>query len=140
MSTNATLENMIRTHPMETSFDRQELVECVDACMSCAETCTVCADACLGEAHVKSLVQCIRFNLDCADVCTATGRILARQTKTDAELLRPQLEACAEFCRACADECERHAGMMEHCRICGEECRRCQRACNMLATAATVVD
>jgi hypothetical protein len=34
-----------------------------------------------------------------------------------------------EACRACGEECERHATMMEHCRVCAAECRRCELAC-----------
>ena len=133
---NAMLENMVRSHPLESVFNRQELVECIDACNACAEICTSCADACLAESNVISLVGCIRHNLDCADVCAVTGRLLARQTMAETEALRMQVEVCAEFCRICAEECEQHARMMEHCQICADECRRCQRACNMLVTSA----
>jgi hypothetical protein len=82
-------------------------------------------------------VRCIRLNLDCADVCETTGRLLLRQTESDWSLIRRQLEACAAACRACGDECQRHAeGMnMEHCRVCAESCRRCAEACERLLSA-----
>jgi hypothetical protein len=53
-------------------------------------------------------------------------------------VLQAQLRACATACRACGDECARHAeGMnMEHCRVCAEACRRCEAACERLLTAA----
>ena len=72
------------------------------------------------------------MNLDCADICEVTGRVLLRQTETDVTVLRAQLEACAAACRACGDECQRHAEGMEHCRVCAESCRRCAEACEKL--------
>jgi hypothetical protein len=38
-------------------------------------------------------------------------------------------------CRACADECEKHAAHHEHCRLCAEVCRRCDQACRELVAA-----
>jgi hypothetical protein len=46
-----------------------------------------------------------------------------------------QLQACAQACRSCADECGRHAKHMEHCRICAEACRRCAEACDAMVAA-----
>lgn len=81
------------------------------------------------------LRTCIRTNLDCADSCGTTARILSRHTGDDAPLTRAHLEACIAACRACGDECERHAGMHEHCRVCAEACRACEQACrDLLAT------
>jgi hypothetical protein len=67
-----------------------------------------------------------------ADVSGASGRILTRQTAPDLDLLRATIEACAAACRACGEECERHAAYHEHCRICAEACRRYEQACNDL--------
>jgi hypothetical protein len=124
------VQEMINTHPQASSVERDTLARCIDECFSCAATCTSCADACLGEDMVQELVRCIRLNLDCADVCDTTGRILARQTAFEPQLARHVLEACATACRACAEECDRHAGQHEHCRVCAEACRRCEQACN----------
>jgi hypothetical protein len=121
---------MLETHPHATA--NEALARCIEECFACAMTCTSCADACLAEEDVKELVRCIRLNLDCADVCDATGRTLTRQTSSEPRLARSMLEACAEACRLCAEECERHAGHHEHCRICAEACRRCARACEDL--------
>jgi hypothetical protein len=78
---------------------------------------------------VAQLRRCITLNLTCADSCHAIARMAARSTGADAELLGSSLRHCAEICRACANECQKHAGMMEHCRRCAEVCRRCERAC-----------
>jgi hypothetical protein len=124
-----TVREMIKTHPRPTSLDRDALLRCIDECFDCSATCTSCADACLGEKNVQDLVRCIRFNLDCADACDAAGRILTRQTAANVDILRATIEACATACRACGEECERHAAHHDHCRICAEACRRCEQAC-----------
>ncbi len=127
---------MLDTYPKDLGgVDREALRECIDACVECAQACTACADACLSEDMVAELAKCIRTNADCADVCTATGRVLSRHTGYDADVTRAVLEACAAACKACGDECARHAGMHEHCRVCAEACRRCERACRVLLAA-----
>ncbi|HEX6041624.1 four-helix bundle copper-binding protein [Longimicrobium sp.] len=133
------VQQMLATHPRQSGTDPSALAECIQECFACAQACTSCADACLGEqAHVEHLVRCIRLNLDCADVCDATGRVLSRQTEADPGVIRAQLQSCAVACKACGDECARHAeGMgMEHCRVCAEACRRCEEACTRLLRAA----
>ena len=127
---------MLDTYPADLGgIDRQRLVACIETCIECAQACTACADACLSEDMVAGLRKCIRTDLDCADVCDATARVLSRHTGYDANLTRAVLEACAAACRACGDECAKHAEMHEHCRICAEACRRCQQACHNLIAA-----
>jgi hypothetical protein len=81
------------------------------------------------------LRRCIRLNLDCADLCEVTARIVGRQLEPDRALIAKQLELMTAICRACAEECTKHAGMHEHCRICAEACRRCERSCEALRAA-----
>src|SRR3954462_3269106 len=129
---------MLETHPAPTIGDLDALVRCIESCSDCAAACTSCADADLGEGDVQDLVRCIRLCLDCADVCDATGRVVTRQTEPDFGVIRPVLDACAAACRACGEECERHADPHEHCRICAGACRRCEQSCNdLLATIPT---
>ena len=78
---------------------------------------------------MAELRKCIRLDLDCADICDTTGRVLTRQTEYDAPTAKAQLEACAEACGTCWEECKSHADHHEHCRICAEACRRCEEAC-----------
>ena len=124
---------ILETHPQATA--NEALAGCIEQCFACALTCTSCADACLAEEQVQELVRCIRLNLDCADVCDATGRVLTRQTSSDPRLARSMLEACAQACRVCAEECERHAPHHEHSRVCAEACRRCEQACEDLRSS-----
>jgi hypothetical protein len=127
---------MLDTYPADLGrVDKQVLARCIDECFSCAQTCTACADACLSEQMVADLVKCIRTNLDCADICDATGRVLSRHTGYDANLTRTIVEACAQACKTCADECAAHADMHEHCRVCADACRRCEQACRELLAA-----
>jgi hypothetical protein len=123
------VQEMLRTHPISPSGEARELSRCIEECFACAQTCTACADACLGEDDVSGLRRCIVTNLDCADVCVATGSILSRQTEPTQSLRRVMLETCAEACRLCAEECERHADDHAHCRVCAEACRSCEDAC-----------
>ena len=127
---------MLDTYPKDLGgVDREKLLACIEACVACAQACTACADACLGEDMVAELTTCIRTCLDCADQCEATGRVLSRRTGYDADVTRAVLEACATACRACGDECARHAQMHEHCRVCAESCRRCEAACRELTSS-----
>ena len=122
-------QEMIGAHPQGRGTAHDGLIRCIEACYDCAQTCTACADACLGEAEVRELTQCIRLNLDCADVCIATGSIASRRTGSNEQVIRAMLDACADACRVCGDECERHAPKMQHCRVCAEACDRCAAAC-----------
>ena len=121
---------MIETNPSGPAVDIEVLAECIEACFDCAQACSACADACIGEGDIQMLARCIRLDLDCADVCNATGKTLSRQTAFDMEMARVALTACAQSCRLCGDECERHAEHMEHCRVCAEAGRRCESACD----------
>ena len=99
------------------------------------EACLACADAGLDDPAVERFGRCIRLALDCAEACSTTGPALARRTAANAVLLRQMAETCAELCRTCAAECDRHAQEHEHCRLCAEACRTCETACQEAATS-----
>ncbi|MFB9990805.1 four-helix bundle copper-binding protein [Deinococcus oregonensis] len=131
------IQDMFATHPRQDQVgsNLQALTTCIEACFECAQVCTSCADACLGEhEHLMHLVRCIRLNLDCADICATTGKVLARLTETNTEVVRAQVPAGLSACRAWGNECEAHARDMNmaQCRICAESCRRCEHACQQL--------
>ncbi len=129
------IQQMLHAHPHPAAANGQEALACIEACLECTTTCTTCADACLAEKNAGELVGCVRLNLDCADVCAITARLLARPSHRDQPALRAQLQACAAICRACADECSRHAPHMEHCRICADSCHACVQACESMGGA-----
>jgi hypothetical protein len=126
---------IVKSHPAAPERDLKALVACIEACFDCEQTCTACADACLHEKKVADLAFCIRTDLDCADVCAALGRSLSRASRPDADAMRTLLVACAAACRACGDECRKHASMHDHCRICAEACQKCDKACQALISA-----
>ena len=120
---------MIATHPIK--LHRSEaLLHAIEAAIACAQTCTSCADCCLAEEMVAELRRCIRLNLDCADICATAAAVGIRQTSANSEILDVLFDACVVVCRACAEECERHAAQHEHCQICAEACRQFMRACD----------
>ena len=110
------------------------LAAAIDAISDCAQACIADTDANLGEQDVTEMVRCIRLCLDCTDICTATAAVISRPADYDANVARPQLQACVAICKSCGDECERHAHM-QHCRVCAEACRRCEQACRELLDA-----
>jgi hypothetical protein len=110
-------KQLLDTYPRDFNVDAGLLAATIEALSDCAQACTACADDCLSERQVAELVKCIRLCLDCADVCTATLRVVSRQTEYDANLTRPQLQACVAACRSCGDECEQHAQVHDHCRV-----------------------
>lgn len=129
------VHEMLQSHPRSASVDTGVLADTIRALHGCVQTCTSCADACLAEEMVADLRHCIRLNLDCADVCHTTAELLSRQTEPDWGVIADQLTACATACRACGDECQRHAEMHEHCRICADACRHCEEMCNQMLEA-----
>lgn len=129
------IERMLHTHPHPASNAGDEALACILATAECALTCTTCADACLTESDPRGLATCIKLNLDCADVCALTGRLIARASRRDEPTLEGVLEACVTACRACADECARHANHMEHCRVCTDACSACAEACDRMRSA-----
>lgn len=128
---------MIATHPQVRGDTNDVLIASIEACLDCAQTCASCADACLGEPMVAELTQCIRFNLDCSDLCATTAMVASRRTGSNELVAQRLIEACAEACRLCGDECSSHAERMEHCRICAEACRACEAACREAAGTIT---
>jgi hypothetical protein len=126
---------MLDAYPGGHVLDKKLLTRGIETCLECAQACTACADADLGEQMVADLVKCARLNLDCADMCETTAQVLTRQTGYDRDMTRAVVQACAQACKVCGDECDRHAQMHEHCRVCAEVCRGCQQVCEKVLAA-----
>jgi hypothetical protein len=116
-------------HPQPTDLPHDVLLGCLEACIECAASCTACGDASISEDDVEEMRAVVRRALDCADLCHTTEGIVLRQTAQDIQVLRAAVTACLTACRACADECDKHAAHHEHCRLCAVACRRCEAAC-----------
>ena len=126
---------LLRSYPGTMNVSIDLLAAAIDEALTCFQTCTACADACLSEEMIAELGTCVRTDLDCADLCAATVKVLSRHTGYNADITRAQLQACIAACKACGDECERHAGMHEHCKVCAQACRACEQACSALLTS-----
>ncbi len=99
----------------------------IDTCSACAIECSRCVSTCLEEQNVKMFAHCIKLNHDCASIC-----ILAMQAMASGSAFVNQIcELCAEICKVCAGECERHAH--EHCKRCAEACRSCAVECSKIS-------
>lgn len=123
-------QEIIATHSDVKGNTNASLIQCIEECYDCAQACSACADACLAEQAVATLTQCIRLNLDCADICAAAGPIASRRTGSNEPVLASVLQACAVACRACGEECMKHASHHEHCKVCADACQRCAGACD----------
>lgn len=125
----------LQSHPAKPAH-ADTLSRCIEASFTCAGACTACADACLSERQIEGLLACIRIDLDCASICAATGSVVARsKAGASRQVLEGQLAVCIAACRACGDECRRHARAHEHCRICADACDACATACNDMLLA-----
>ena len=113
-------------------IDKDSLVICVQECLNCAQACTSCADACSADPSAAHLARCVGAALNCADIATAGVRVLSRPTPYDSELTKATLRVLIEACRACYDECRKHAPENEACRVCADASVRCAQACRHL--------
>jgi len=99
---------------------------CAKACDDCARMCETCSSHCARLLTEGKKEHQITFQLcqDCAAVCDAAGRITAK----DGPMSQLICAACADACKRCGDECEKHADdpMMKHCAL---ECRKCEKVC-----------
>ncbi|HKX42582.1 MAG TPA: four-helix bundle copper-binding protein [Burkholderiaceae bacterium] len=101
---------------------------CIDACNVCADACDHCAAACLHEQDVKALTRCIALDMDCAAICRTAAGVMARGSEFAKALCR----LCAQVCKACGEECAKHA-TMAHCQACARACRGCAEDCERMA-------
>lgn len=90
------------------------------------------SDGIAGALGAAASACCICLDIDCADICGLTGRVLSRVSNTQHRPFTSLVQACAEVCKACAENCEKHQHHA-HCQVCAEACRDCERACNQLA-------
>lgn len=126
---------LLESYQYPVSVETDVLAEAIDAMNDCRQACITDVDADLSESDLAEMVRCIRLCLHCADVCAASADVTSRPGEYEADVVTPLLEACVASCKACGDECERHAHKHEHCRVCADACRRCEHACRELLTA-----
>lgn len=93
--------------------------------MACAAACENCVSLCVNDG--KPLSCCI-LCMDCADMCMLCFRLESHNSSQ----LKEACKLCAQFCEACAVECEKHAGYHAHCKACAEACRNCAETCRSM--------
>jgi len=111
-------------HPLDPKMSH--FLDCSKACDDCARFCDLCANHCAKlisegkKEHLHTLKTC----QDCSEICTAASRVVAKFGPFS-DLI---CTACADACKRCGDECEKHQSdpMMKKC---AEECRKCEKAC-----------
>lgn len=102
-------------------------LECAQVCDDCARVCNECNDHCAklvadGQKHHQITMRTCQ---DCAAICSTTSAILSRHGPFSDTML----VACAQACKRCGDECEKHGGDDPTMKRCAAECRRCEKAC-----------
>src|SRR6476619_562779 len=100
---------------------------CIEACLKCAAICHHCASSCTQEQDVKMMAKCIQLDMECAAACTAAAQLMSLGSEAAPEFCR----ICADLCEKCAAECGHHKN--EHCRECAEACKSCAAACRKMA-------
>src|SRR5882757_7108933 len=109
-------------------MSRADHESCIEACIACARACEECLAACLRESHVAMMAECIRLDRDCAELCWMAAALLQR----DSQFAHDLCGLCAEVCRACSAECDKHN--VDHCRRCAEICERCAEECGRMVS------
>jgi len=104
------------------------------------------------EGQARGIKRMVEREDYCIDILTQITSLIAASEKVatlliqdhvdycvpafEPRMARAPLQACAEACRLCGEECESHAEHgMEHCRVCAEACRRCEEVCNNVLSA-----
>jgi hypothetical protein len=105
--------------------------ECLKACESCATICNETFHHCFekvkdghADHHRTAMVT-----IDCQEFCRLSAELMARESP----LIATACLACAEACKLCSVECERHDD--PQMKECLEACRQCEKACRSLASA-----
>lgn len=94
---------------------------CIDACLATVIACESCIRDCIQDGDK----QCISLCRDCADICALCARLEARGSRFGMNLHI----LSAKVCKACSDECSKHAEHHESCKECAEACRLCAEMC-----------
>lgn len=103
----------------------------LDASNACLATGSVCLAQCTDHlaAGMASMADCQRAVMNMLAVTEALARTSAYRN-SDKKHHKALAAVCGDYCRACAVQCEKHAGMHAECKACGEACRACAKACD----------
>ncbi len=106
------------------------LAAVVAAAEHCLQTGRTCERHCwdmLGKGNTE-LKECGDTVRNMLAVCEAMAKAGGLRSASDANLKR-LAAACAGFCRACEEQCRKHAAHHAICKDCLESCVACAKAC-----------
>lgn len=97
------------------------LLTCSAECLACLLACEKCSTDCINEGRKLCALLC----RDCADICALCARFEARNSNYHKDICA----LCAKTCKACAEECSKHAAHHVSCKECEEACNKCAAVC-----------
>lgn len=94
----------------------------VKALNECEAMSLACLDHCIGElaSGDSSLEKCAARVRETMSLCSATRSLVLQGSP----LVPAALELCAQACRGCQEECEKHRKHHEVCGACADSCRQ----------------
>lgn len=104
----------------------KNLKSCIDACLACMVTCEKGITDCIKDGNQECIVLC----RDCADICALCARFDARGSVYGKDIHA----LCAKICKACSEECAKHASHHASCKECADACKKCAEVCAELAS------
>ena len=103
----------------------------VESALHCVKTADLCQAHCfdlLAEGD-KALAACARSVTQLSAVCNALA-VLAAQ---NSPLLPRYAGVAKDVCKACEEECRKHAEKHEPCKACADACAACAKECAKIA-------
>lgn len=105
-------------------MDMAMMQDMMEACAACEQATTMCADMCAVEGEGTCAAMCMNM----ADVSHSMMRMMMRPAGFSRDAMMAMMNATMVMARLCAEECMKHAEMMEHCRLCATACMQCAEA------------
>jgi hypothetical protein len=115
--------------PEPLAMQTDDLEHCIDECTNCHAICLETVQHCLKLGAEHAAPEHIELLFDCAQISQTSADFMLRGSPRHVLTCA----ACAEICRACAEECDRLGRNDEMMQLCAEECRRCAEACARMA-------
>lgn len=101
------------------------------AISDCIQKGEVCLNHCIelmGQGE-KEMAACAKTVNEVLAVCGALQQLANQNSKQLAKMASIAMDVC----KACEDECKKHADKHESCKACGESCAACYRECKKVA-------
>lgn len=101
------------------------------AISDCIQKGEVCLNHCidlLGQGE-RDMAACAKTVNEVLAVCGALQQLANQNSKQLARMAAIAMDVC----KACEDECKKHADKHESCKACGESCAACYAECRKIA-------